>query len=335
VLGTGTDGRSDVYALGATMYALLTGAVPPPAHERLTGSPLVPPRTVHAAIPAELERLVLWCLELRPEHRPQSIEQVRAALGRCGTEDAQPDPVTDAVTVTMRPALPPTTGWASATRAGTHPPPAAARARLPTWARSATTATALLGLGTAVALLHAWRPGSGHDAGQTRVPEVEPPSTVTTIARVPAPAVAPPVAELPIPTTLPATLETRIRQALGDDEFGAVTIEVTSDRIRLGQLRSEAQAQRARELVAALSGPERSIDTEVQTRPAPPPPPPPTRDSYGTARPPRAPPRRPVDRPRRQASRPPKPAPRSRSIGRPASPPAHWVLIPQPARRTD
>jgi hypothetical protein len=121
---------------------------------------------------------------------------------------------------------------------------------------------------------------------------------------------------------------------LGDDEFGAVTIEVTSDRIRLGKLRSEAQAQRARELVAALSGLERPIDTEVETSPTPQPPPA-DRNGHGTSRPPRAPPRPPVERPRRQASRPPKPSPRARAIGRPASPPADWVLIPQPARRTD
>jgi serine/threonine protein kinase len=99
VLGTGTDARSDVYALGATMYALLTGAPPPPAHERMTGSQLVPPRTVHPAIPADLERLILWCLELRPENRPQSVEQVRAALasGGWGMEAAQTEAVTNDV----------------------------------------------------------------------------------------------------------------------------------------------------------------------------------------------------------------------------------------------
>jgi hypothetical protein len=192
----------------------------------------------------------------------------------------------------------------------------------------------LLGLGAAVALLHPWRPDLGHEAGQTRVPDAEPPSTVTTIASAPALAVAAPVTEVPPPTALPEALETRIRRVLGDDELGAITIEVTSDRIRLGQLRSTAQAQRARELVAALPGLDRPIDTEVQPSPTPTPPPV-DHGSRGTSRPPRAPPRPPVERPRRQASRPPKPSPRSRATGRPASPPAEWVLIPQPARRTD
>jgi hypothetical protein len=192
----------------------------------------------------------------------------------------------------------------------------------------------LLGLGAAVALLHPWRPDLGHEPGQTRVPDAEPPSTVTTIASAPALAVAAPVTEVPPPTALPEALETRIRRVLGDDELGAITIEVTSDRIRLGQLRSTAQAQRARELVAALPGLDRPIDTEVQPSPTPTPPPV-DHGSRGTSRPPRAPPRPPVERPRRQASRPPKPSPRSRATGRPASPPAEWVLIPQPARRTD
>src|SRR4029453_5038441 len=63
VLGTGTGPPSDVYALGATMYALLPGTVPPPAHARLTGTEVVSARSLCAAIPADLEPLIAVCLQ--------------------------------------------------------------------------------------------------------------------------------------------------------------------------------------------------------------------------------------------------------------------------------
>jgi serine/threonine-protein kinase len=76
VLGTGTDQRSDVYALGATMYALLTGTVPTPAHERVAGHELPPPRTHNPAIPAELDEIIVRCLDLNVNRRPQSIQEL-------------------------------------------------------------------------------------------------------------------------------------------------------------------------------------------------------------------------------------------------------------------
>ncbi len=45
-MGTGTDQRSDIYALAATFYALLTGEKPPAAHERVAGKEIVPPSQI-------------------------------------------------------------------------------------------------------------------------------------------------------------------------------------------------------------------------------------------------------------------------------------------------
>jgi serine/threonine-protein kinase len=89
------DGRSDLYALGAVGYYLLTGdhvfkgatavevcghhlhSRPPPLSERLPGG-----------VPGTLDRLVLRCLAKRPDERPQSAHELLALLEDCGGSDA-------------------------------------------------------------------------------------------------------------------------------------------------------------------------------------------------------------------------------------------------------
>jgi serine/threonine-protein kinase len=80
VLATGTDQRSDVYALGATMYALLTGTIPVAAHERVAGRELTRPGAIVPAIPPALEDIVLRALDLNVNLRPQSIAELRRLL---------------------------------------------------------------------------------------------------------------------------------------------------------------------------------------------------------------------------------------------------------------
>ena len=76
-----TDARSDVYSLGATLYCLVSVALPPDAMDRIThGAPLAPPSQVNPAISACFEQIVLQALDLDPERRFQNANRMAAAI---------------------------------------------------------------------------------------------------------------------------------------------------------------------------------------------------------------------------------------------------------------
>ncbi|GIL15534.1 MAG: hypothetical protein BroJett039_07070 [Chloroflexota bacterium] len=76
-----TDARSDIYALGATLYFLLTGNVPPDAPTRASGGvPLKPPHGVNSAISRAVSDAVMQAMGVYPQNRFQSVSEMRDAL---------------------------------------------------------------------------------------------------------------------------------------------------------------------------------------------------------------------------------------------------------------
>jgi hypothetical protein len=79
---------ADVYGLGATLYALLTGRPPFAGTDlvevavRVRTEPPTPPRSLRAEVPPELEAIVLKCLEKEPQDRYPSAAAVADDLAR-------------------------------------------------------------------------------------------------------------------------------------------------------------------------------------------------------------------------------------------------------------
>ena len=91
------DHRSDIYALGALLYEILT--LKPPFREKkhrdtlraVIEKPLIPPssRAPHQNIPSLLEEVCLRCLQKKPKHRYNSVTELVDDLMRylSGVED--------------------------------------------------------------------------------------------------------------------------------------------------------------------------------------------------------------------------------------------------------
>ena len=72
---------SDIYSVGATMYASLGGAAPQPADQRLEHDTLVPARRAWSGrYSADLLDIVDWCMRLDHLERPQSVFALQKSL---------------------------------------------------------------------------------------------------------------------------------------------------------------------------------------------------------------------------------------------------------------
>jgi len=114
-LGSGhpVDCRSDIYQLGATLYALLTGRPPfgggtfaDTIKEVLVAKPK-PVQDWHMATPAQFDTVVLMMLEKNPADRIQTADELAVALRKVAAETGQRD-------IKSRMLAPKATGWSGA-----------------------------------------------------------------------------------------------------------------------------------------------------------------------------------------------------------------------------
>jgi WD40 repeat protein len=85
-LDQSSNARSDLYSLGATLYTLLTGAIPSDAVERVgdmennESDPLIPPHEINDQVPSAISEIIKRAMSIEPAQRFASAAEMSAAL---------------------------------------------------------------------------------------------------------------------------------------------------------------------------------------------------------------------------------------------------------------
>ncbi len=112
--GADADPRSDVYALGAVLYFLLTGA--PPFEGKGTAAllaahqhePIMPPSLrMEGPLASDVEEIVLACLSKSPDDRPKNAGELAERLSRTALADAWDPSLAPVVRADVAPSIAP------------------------------------------------------------------------------------------------------------------------------------------------------------------------------------------------------------------------------------
>ncbi len=71
---------TDLYAVAAMFYRMLTGVKPSPAVERIQDDSMPSPRELGLDVPEKADRAIMKCLSIQPENRLQSADEFMEAL---------------------------------------------------------------------------------------------------------------------------------------------------------------------------------------------------------------------------------------------------------------
>ena len=198
-----TDARTDIYALGATLYTLLTGREPPESVLRLLRDPLVPPRQLNPAISPAVEAAILKALHNDPELRFQRAGEFKKVIsGQLSVISSQ-----SSVASSQLPVGGAATQGSAATPATLVVSPLPGARRFP-WKWAAIGAGVLAGLALLGVVIGPMLRGAGEGrVTQTATARVVEPSKTPTMTpaptRAPIPTVTPAPTDAPAPTVTP------------------------------------------------------------------------------------------------------------------------------------